>query len=640
MQRLRDLASVVSIVILLLCGIVSGQRAERRVTGAVVSGQGPGRRVVTGSLPAPEFSDPERSRKLAAAFPEIEKDLARWFDERHVPGAVFGIIVDGELVWVKTAGVRETRNHAPVTPDTTFRIASMTKSFTALSILKLRDEGKLSLDDPVARYVPALANLPYPTKDSPVLTIRHLLTHAEGFPEDNPWGDRQLAQSDETIRTWMRAGIPFSNAPGTAYEYSNYGFAILGQVVTRVSGRPYPEYVRDEILRPLGMNSSTFEMSLVPADRIALGYRWEDNVWKDEPILAHGSFGSMGGMWTTARDLARYVAFHMSAYPPRDEAERGPVRRSSVREMQQAWRAQPAFALRNAVDAPLQLALASYGYGLRISQDCRFNFVVSHGGGLPGYGSLMRWLPEYGVGMIAMGNLTYTGFNTLFDGAFAALDRTGALRPRVVQPSPALVSAQKDVSQLITNWDDALAKRIAADNLFLDTTAEVRAARWRALAATHGACRNSGAIEPENALRGSWRMDCERGWLNVNITLAPTSPPRVQLINVQSTLPPDAEMTKALAAVARLLIERDVKPFEELTAPGLDNEKVRRQTAAMPAWGACKLGDTVGGDGSRTSTVRFTCERGAIAARLSLDPATHRVTNLDLAPTRDQRCAP
>src|SRR2546423_4494761 len=111
----------------------------------------------------------------------------------------------------------------------------------------------------------------------------------------------------------------------------------------------------------------------------------------------------MGGLWPTARDLAPYVAFHLSASPPRDEAERGPVRRSSVREMQQAWRAQPAFALRNAVDAPLQLALASYGYGLRVSQDCRFNFVVSHGGGLPGYGSLMRWLPEYGVGMIAMG---------------------------------------------------------------------------------------------------------------------------------------------------------------------------------------------------------------------------------------------
>ena len=438
----------------------------------------------------------------------------------------------------------------------------------------------------------------------------------------------------------MRAGIPFSNAPGTAYEYSNYGFAILGQVVTRASGRPYADYVRDEILKPLGMNSSTFEMSTVPRDQIALGYRWEDNVWKDEPILAHGSFGSMGGLWTTARDLARYVAFQMSAFPPRDEAERGPVRRSSVREMQQAWRAQPAFAVRSAVDAPLQLVLSSYAYGLGVSQDCRFNYIVGHGGGLPGYGSLERWLPEYGVGLIAMGNLTYTGFGALFGDTLAALDRTGALKPRVVQPSPALLSAQKDVSQLITKWDDALAKRIAADNLFLDVSADVRAARWRTLATTHGACRNSGAIEPENALRGTWRMTCDRGWLDVSITLAPTNPPRVQLINIQPTLPPDPEMTQAVASVVKLIGGWDAKTLESFAAPGLDVEKVRRQIAAMSSWGTCKVGDTVGGDGSRNSTVRF-----HVRTRHCFGPAVTRSSDASFdesrsgADTRSALCA-
>lgn len=632
MQRSRNFASIMRTTLMVIglfaaaATIVSAQRAERRVA--------------TGSLPPPKFADPERARKLAAAFPEIEQLFNKWFTERHVPGAVLGIIIDGELVWVRTNGVRETKDRVPVTSDTVFRIASMTKSFTALSILKLRDEGKLSLDDPAAKYVPALADLAYPTRDSPALTIRHLLTHSEGFPEDNPWGDRQLAQSDETIRAWMRAGIPFSNAPGTAYEYSNYGFAILGQVVARVSGRPYADYVRDEILKPLGMNSSTFEMSTVPRDQIALGYRWEDNTWKDEPILAHGSFGSMGGLWTNARDLARYVAYQMSAFPPRDEAERGPVRRSSLREMQQAWRAQPAFAVRSAVDALLQMVLSSYAYGLRVSQDCRFNYIVGHGGGLPGYGSLESWLPEYGVGLIAMGNMTYTGFGSLFSDTLAVLDRTGALKPRIVQPSPALLSAQKDVSQLITKWDDALAKRIAADNLFLDVSADVRAARWATLATTHGACRNTGAIEPDNALRGTWRMTCDRGWLNVNITLAPTNPPRVQLINIQPVLPPDAEMTQAIAAVAKLIGGWDAKAIETLAAPGLDVDKARRQIAAMSSWGACTLSDPVGGDGSRNSTVRLSCERGTVAARLSMDPTTHRLTSLDLAPTRDQRCVP
>lgn len=635
MQRPRNFVSVIttSLIIGLLCAwptpITFGQRAR------------PERRVATGSLPPPRFADPERARKLAAAFPEIERLFNSWFERVHAPGAVMGIIIDGELVWVKTAGVRETKDRAPVTPDTVFRIASMTKSFTALSILKLRDEGKLSLDDPVAHYVPALADLPYPTQDSPTLTIRHLLTHSEGFPEDNPWGDRQLAQSDETMRAWLRAGIPFSNAPGTAYEYSNYGFAILGQVVARASGRPYKDYVRDEILKPLGMNSSTFDLGAVPREHIAIGYASEDNVWKDEPILAHGAFGSMGGLWTTARDLARYVAFQMSAFPPRDEAERGPVRRSSAREMQQASRAQPAFALRNTVDAPLQLSLSSYGYGLGISQDCRFNYIVGHGGGLPGYGSLMRWLPEYGVGLIAMGNLTYTpGFGALFGDTFAALDRTGALRPRVVQPSPALLSAQKDVSQLIVKWDDALARRIAADNLFLDVSADVRAARWRTLATTHGACGSPASIDADNALRGRWRMTCDRGWLDINITLAPMNPPRVQLINVQSTFPPDAEMTKAVESIAKLVGGWDAKTVEALAAPSLDVDKLRRQIAAMSSWGTCKAGDTIGGDGSRSSAVRLTCERGTVAARLSLDPGTHRLAYLDLVPTREQRCVP
>ena len=110
------------------------------------------KRVAKGTVPPAAFADPERKQKLAAALPEIEK-LFNASAER-MPGAVMGVIIDGELVWVKTAGVREVENKAAVTPETVFRIASMTKSFTAMAILKLRDEGKLSLDDPAARYVP------------------------------------------------------------------------------------------------------------------------------------------------------------------------------------------------------------------------------------------------------------------------------------------------------------------------------------------------------------------------------------------------------------------------------------------------------------------------------------------------------
>ena len=342
--------------------------------------------------------------------------------------------------------------------------------------MKLRDEGKLSLEDPVSKYVPELANLPYPTSDSQVLNIRHLLTHSEGFPEDNPWGDRQLAQPDKTMREWMRAGIPFSTSPGTAFEYSNYGFAILGQIVAKASGRPYEDYVRDNILRPLGMNSSTFEMSAVPHEHIALGYRREDNTWKPEPILAHGSFGAMGGLWTNAHDLARYVAFLMSAFPPRDEPDRGPIKRSSAREMQQLWRALAGFSFSSdcrwsTSDWIRWLWLWSRCLeGLPLCSRCRSRRRTARLRFADALAAGIRRRPDRQWPTRLTRDSTICSMTRL-----SALHRTGALQPRVVQPSQALLTAQSDVSQLIIKWDESLANRIAADNLFLDVAADVRA---------------------------------------------------------------------------------------------------------------------------------------------------------------------
>src|SRR5215213_9561339 len=101
------------------------------------------KKFATGTVPPPQFADPQRKQKLAAAFPEIEKLFKTFMERSQAPGAVLGVILDGELVWVKAAGVREQTGNAAVTNDTVFRIASMTKSFTAMAIMKLRDEGKL-----------------------------------------------------------------------------------------------------------------------------------------------------------------------------------------------------------------------------------------------------------------------------------------------------------------------------------------------------------------------------------------------------------------------------------------------------------------------------------------------------------------
>src|SRR5690606_40444448 len=146
------------------------------------------------------------------------------------------------------------------------------------------------------------------------------------------------------------------------------------------------------------------------------------------------------------------VAYLASAWPPRAAPDTGPVRRASLREMQQVWRMRPAAVGQDA--AGLTLSAGGYGYGLRVTQSCAFRHIVAHAGGLPGYGSLMLWLPDYGVGLVAMGNLTYTSWGPRFDAALDALAHTGALTPRLPDPSPALTTASQAVARLVNAWDD------------------------------------------------------------------------------------------------------------------------------------------------------------------------------------------
>jgi CubicO group peptidase (beta-lactamase class C family) len=495
--------------------------------------------------PPPRFADPDRRAKLEKVFPEIDRLFQEFAAGNHVPGAAWGIVIDGALAHTGVTGYRDLPSKSAVTPDSVFRIASMTKSFTAIAILKLRDEGKLSLDDPAEEYVPELKALVYPTTDSPKITIRNLLSHATGFPEDNPWGDQQLADTDDQLSAMIRGGIPFSNAPAIAYEYSNYGFGILGRVIANIvephASSPtaaYTKYVTENVLKPLGMTSTTLEPSSVPPDRLAHGYRWEDAQWKNEPLLANGSFGSMGGMLTTLADLGRYVGAFLAAWPPRDGAETGTIRRSSLREMQQVWRPAPASVTRTANG--LQLNAGGYAFGLRVSQNCQFPLIVAHSGGLPGFGSQMRWLPDYGVGIIAFGNLTYTGWTRTIDLAFEALARSGGLQPRTIEPSPALIAARDAAASLVVKWDESVADRIAAQNLFLDRDKAHRRADLDDLHAKLGACTTgSGFDRVENALRGDWTMTCERGKARVAITLAPTMPPKLQSMSVNALPPGD-----------------------------------------------------------------------------------------------------
>ena len=616
--------------VLALCAAVLG--------GGTVSSQAPP--PANDRVPPPVFTDPQRVAKLETAFPEIDRQFRAFAERARVPGIAYGIVIDGRLAHSGAVGHRDIRTKAPVDADTVFRIASMTKSFTALCIMRLRDEGKLSLDDPAERYVPELARLAYPTADSPRITIRHLLSHAEGFPEDNPWGDRQLAATDAEMSAMMARGIPFSTAPGTAYEYSNFGFAILGRIVSNVSGMPYRQYLQANILKPLGMTVTTLESRDVPPERLAHGYRLEGDELVDEPALPDGAFGPMGGMLTSTRDLAAYVAFLSSAWPARDDPDTGPVRRSTLREMQQVWRPSPATVSRDAVDAPLKLNAVGYGFGLRVLQTCGLSHVVGHSGGLPGFGSHMRWLPEHGVAIIAMGNLTYTSWGRVTEDALEALERTGGLEPRAAQPSAALVAARAAVNRLIDRWDGGEAMAIAADNLFLDTPLEARRREVEAIKARLGACRPGGAFEVENALRGTWRMSCARGSLRVAITLAPTMPPNVQLweITPVGQLPPAIDA--AVKTIARMIGAPDRPALAGLLDPSVDADATARHLHAASAWGACAGDDVLSGGGDRGARVRLACSRGKLDLAIEVDPASGKVRRLALAPSAAGACVP
>jgi CubicO group peptidase (beta-lactamase class C family) len=265
----------------------------------------------------------------------------------------------------------------------------------------------------------------------------------------------------------------------------------------------------------------------VPAGHRAVGYRLPpDGTYQEEAPLPHGAFGSMGGLLTSATDLGKYVAFQLSAWPPRDDAEAGPVRRSSVREMNQLWR--PANLTVRRADEGIQATASGYGFGLRISSDCRFEQIVGHGGGLPGFGSYMLWLPDYGVGLFAMANLTYAGPAEPINQALDTLLKTGGLQKRELPPSPVLTQTRDRIVKLWNAWDDSEAKRMAAMNLFLDTPAGQRREEIQQLKEQAGACGVAGPVIAENWLRGQFNMSCQKGIVAVFFTMAPTQPPTVQ----------------------------------------------------------------------------------------------------------------
>ena len=144
-----------------------------------------------------------------------------------------------------------------------------------------------------------------------------------GFPTDDPWGDRQQGLDLAAFSDLLRHGPSLAWAPGTRFEYSNLGYGILGRVITNVTGREYRDEVTERFLRPLGMTATTYTVEDVPHERLALGYVRRDDAWLLEPMDPYGALAAMGGVFTSVRDLARWVAGFVDAFPPRDDPEEG-----------------------------------------------------------------------------------------------------------------------------------------------------------------------------------------------------------------------------------------------------------------------------------------------------------------------------
>ncbi len=481
----------------------------------------------------PVFTDPDRLARIEAALPKLDAHYEAAAKEHHLPGFIYGVVVDGELVHVHASGTADLEQRIPVTRGTRFRIASMSKSFTALAVLRLRDAGRLQLDDPVAKYVPEFGRTALPTADSQPVTLRQLLHMSGGFPQDDPWGDRRLADTVAEFEALLGAGLSWSTPPATGYEYSNLGYALLGHVVTKVTGEPYQDYITRQILRPLGMNDTVWEFGEVPSPHLARGYRWEHGRWRPEPMLHDGTFGAMGGLITTLDDMAKYAAFHLAAWPPRDDPATGPVVRATLREMHRPAVFVALVADNKTADNQPNPRTAGYAFGLSWNQDSRGITWVRHAGGLPGFGSEYRLFPDHGFALIALANRTYAPMTGVNATAADLLLDAAQLMPRALPPSPLLVQRAAQLATLIRNWSDPAAADCLAPNFFLDRDQADWATDSAELLAKAGKITGSTAVVPLNQLRGTFSLVGEQGRIEAFFTLMPEAVPRVQALTLR-----------------------------------------------------------------------------------------------------------
>jgi len=453
--------------------------------------------------------------------------------------------------------------------------------------------------------------------------------------------------------------VKFNWAPGTRFEYSNLGYAILGRVITAVTGTAYPDYIRHYLLTPLGMTRTGFEAEEfeVPGQQpegpggLARGYRRVKGdeeargSWSEVAFDPAGAFAPMGGVFSCVRDLTRWVAGFAAAFPPGDAGAAGahPVRRATRREMQlpqvlTGWAIAPGLPGDGASSAP-----ATYGFGLFVDEHPALGRIVSHSGGYPGFGSNMAWHPASGTGVIALGNSTYAAMAPLAARLLEAAVRQGepsAHGPGVALgapgPWPETLAAKDAVSELLQTWDDTAAQRLFSPNVALDAPFEERRRQIALIRERIGAFGDDPGRQPDfdTPAQCRWWLAGERGVVQAQIQLNPERPPRVQSLTL--AVPPAAgsALRRMLDAVVDWLNGdgRDW-PSSIPVADGMDTGLLARRLRMAAVWaGPCQAGAVKAGDGTASVAAELAGEHATVTLTLVIDPETRVLRLADVTP--------
>jgi CubicO group peptidase (beta-lactamase class C family) len=326
---------------------------------------------------------------VAANIDLLDKWIRAQMEYRDLPGLAVAVVYDQDLVWSGYYGYADLEAKKPVTAQTVFRIASITKTFTSTAIMILRDRGKLQLDDPVAKY---LSWFTYKNRypDGPAVTIRHLLTHTSGLPREAAfpyWTDNNFPSREEMVEAFHNQESVFE--PETKLKYSNLGMAILGEIVAVAGGEPFDRFIQKNILDPLEMNST----SVIPAgeirNRIAVGYnrRMPDGSRKRTPFFDSKGLTSAANIASTAEDLARYASAHMRQGPVGGKQI---LKTSSLREMHRVQWLNPGWG-------------SGWGLGFSVSKSGD-RVTFGHGGWAGSHTSNLAVSPDEKVAVVVMTN--------------------------------------------------------------------------------------------------------------------------------------------------------------------------------------------------------------------------------------------